>query len=789
MIDDGLVSLRPDRSGLLRLDALRPVALRAGRLAEALFGAFEADVVVVRDGEVWRGKPMNARRDDRAAAEIAMAGESLVWLADTHSDAKWRQHPQTQGVAGVRFLASAPIVLKNGLRLGALRVFDTNPRVFDQALADGLTDLAAGVADECDRLISHETWAFRELFEQSPGFMAVLDGPGLVFQMANPAYIALMGQRPLIGLPARQAMPEIPGRGLLDIMDAVFRTGSPYVGQGLPIVLKSRRGRLETRHVDVVIQPILNVAGEVSSIFMQGNDVTHEQEMVMALQASRTDLERALLANQAIFDHSLDVICTFDADGVFTQVSRHAEDVWGYRPEELIGLPFIDFVHPDDRGATMLVNQLIVDGTPTNSFQNRYLHKDGSVVPIAWSASFSKQLNAMICIARDRRESLAAEERLRQAQKLDAVGRLTGGLAHDFNNLLTVIIGGADSLVDEHRDNPAVRELAEMIRAAGERGSDLTHQLLAFAGRQPLEPRSVRVGDLLTGMERLLRRTLGEDVELRVVTQDSQAWSTMVDPTQLEAAVLNLAINARHAMPSGGKLTIETANVVLDGLYCAVNDIAVGDYLMVAVTDNGEGMSAETAAQAFEPFFTTKPLGKGTGLGLSMVHGFVRQSRGNIKIYSEIGIGTTVKLYLPRGDGAGVSGDADFNEDRLPGGTEHILLVEDDDLLRGHACKQLQSLGYRVSVAASGTQALALIPALGDFDLLFTDVVMPDGMNGRELADRVRALKPETTVLYTSGYSENAIVHHGRLDAGVDLLNKPYRKRELAFKVRKVLAD
>jgi PAS domain S-box-containing protein len=789
MIDDGLVALRPDRSGLLRLDALRPVALRAGRLAEALFGALEADVVIVRDGSVWRGKPTDERRDDRAAAEIAMAGEKFVWLADTHSHPKWRQHPQTQGVGGVRFFARAPIVLKNGERLGALRVFDTKPRPFDAILAERLKDLAAGVADECDRLISHETWTFRELFEQSPGFMAVLDGPDLVFQMANPAYIALMGQRSLIGLPARRAIPVGPGQGLLDIMDAVFRTGSPYVGQGLPIVLERRRGHLETRHVDVVIQPILDVAGAVSSIFMQGNDVTHEREMVEALQVSRTELVRALASNQAIFDHSLDVICTIDAAGVFTQVSRHAQDVWGYAADELIGLPFLDFVHPDDREASMsLADQIVTGGKPVHSFRNRYLHKDGSVVPIAWSATWSDEQNALICIARDMRESVAAEEKLRQAQKLEGMGQLTGGVAHDFNNLLTVIIGGADSLVDENRDNPAVRELAEMIRSAGERGADLTRQLLAFSGRQPLEPRSVRVGDLLTGMARLLRRTLGEDIELRL-TLDERAWTTMIDPAQLEVAVLNLAINARHAMPSGGKLIIETANVTLDKAYCAANDIAVGDYLMVAVTDNGEGMSPETAAKAFEPFFTTKPTGKGTGLGLSMVHGFVRQSKGNIKIYSELGFGTTIKLYLPRGDGDGVSGDAESDEDRLPGGTEHILLVEDDDLVRGHARKQLQSLGYRVSVAASGPQALELIPTVGDFDLLFTDVVMPDGMNGRELADRVRALKPGTKALYTSGYSENAIIHHGRLDAGVELLNKPYRKRELAFKVRKVLDD
>jgi nitrogen-specific signal transduction histidine kinase/CheY-like chemotaxis protein len=385
------------------------------------------------------------------------------------------------------------------------------------------------------------------------------------------------------------------------------------------------------------------------------------------------------------------------------------------------------------------------------------------------------------------RESIASEEKLRQAQKLEAVGRLTGGVAHDFNNLLTVIIGGAEALADENRDNLAVRELAAMIGAAGERGAELTRQLLAFARRQPLEPRALQVNDLLTGMGTLLRQTLGEDVELRVA-RDDHAWRTLADPTQLELAVLNLAINARHAMPLGGKLTIETANVTLDRTYCEANeDLAVGDYLMIAVTDNGEGMSTETARQAFEPFFTTKATGKGTGLGLSMVHGFVKQSRGNIRIYSEIGVGTTIKIFLPRVDKAAGRPDAPPSDDGLPHGTEHILLVEDDDLLREHARKQLHSLGYRVSLAASGPKALEIIKTLGDFDLLFTDVVMPDGLNGRQLADIVQTMKPGMKVLYSSGYSEDAIVHHGRLDAGVDLLNKPYRKRELALKLRKVL--
>jgi PAS domain S-box-containing protein len=791
MDDDDVVSLRPDRSGRLRLDALRPVALRAGRLAEALFGAFEADVVVVMDGVVWRGKPSGEHHDDLAAAEVAMLGESFLWLADTHADARWRRHPQTQGENGVRFCASAPIVLQSGFRLGALRVFDNKPRAFNPELADRLKDLATVVADECERLVHHETWVLRELFERSPGFKAVFAGPDLIYQMVNPAYLALVGDHTLIGLAARAANPRATDPSLIGLIEEAFKTGRPYAGRGVRILAERQRGRLEPRYVDVVIQPIVDVAGRVTSIFLQGNDVTLERQSVEALQSSRKELEAALAANQAIFDHSVDVICTISAEGRFTQVSKHAVSVWGYTAEELIGVAFIDLVHPDDRDASLATaDQIVGDGKPVYAFRNRYLHKDGSTVPIAWSAAWSVQHNALICVARDMRESLAVEERLRQAQKMEAVGQLTGGVAHDFNNLLTVIIGGAETLVEENRNNASVEELAVMISKAGERGSRLTRQLLAFARRQPLEPRSVQVNALLAGMGELLRRTLGADVELHLA-RDDRAWRAMADTAQLELAVLNLAINARDAMPAGGKLTIETSNVSLDRAYCDANDgLAVGDYLMVAVTDNGEGMSAQTVSQAFDPFFTTKRTGKGTGLGLSMVHGFVKQSKGNIKIYSELGVGSTIRFYLPRADGDAISVDEPHGEeDRLPRGSEHIFLVEDDDLLREHARKQLHSLGYRVTVAANGPRALEMIDALGDFDLLFTDVVMPDGLNGRQLADRISALRPGLKVLFTSGYPESAIIHHGRLDVGVDLLSKPYRKRELALKVRKVLDE
>jgi PAS domain S-box-containing protein len=530
---------------------------------------------------------------------------------------------------------------------------------------------------------------------------------------------------------------------------------------------------------NVVVDPIRD-GGQIVGYAKITQNITARSDM-------REALCEAQAANQAIFDNSLDIICTITNEGLFKQVSRHAATVWGYCAQELIGRSYFSLVHPDDRESSAATAHQVLARGSAHSFRNRCIHKDGSIIPIAWSAAWSDHHGAAICIARDMRENAAIEETLRQAQRLEAVGRLTGGVAHDFNNLLTVIIGSAEMLLDENVGNLHIAELAQMIRSAGERGSELTSHLLSFARRQPLEPRAVQVNDLLKDMGPLLRRTLGDDVELRVV-RDDNAWPVMADPAQLESAVLNLSLNARDAMPSGGKLTIETLNVFLDQTYCDANhEVQVGDYLMVAVSDNGEGMSAPTIQQVFEPFFTTKAIGKGTGMGLSMVYGFAKQSKGNVKIYSELGFGTTIKLYLPRAD-LDLRAEARVLDDEgLPVGTEHILLVEDDEPLREHAREQLQRLGYRVSVAPSGQKALELLKFFGDFDLLFTDVVMPGGLNGRQLADRIRTFRPELKVLFTSGYTEDALVHNGRLDEGVDLLNKPYRKRDLALKLRKVL--
>jgi nitrogen-specific signal transduction histidine kinase len=394
---------------------------------------------------------------------------------------------------------------------------------------------------------------------------------------------------------------------------------------------------------------------------------------------------------------------------------------------------------------------------------------------------------AAVALQAQRSDIEALHARLLQSQRLEAVGQLTGGVAHDFNNLLTVVLGNADRLAGTDMGEAQRRQALDMLTRAAERGAVLTHQLLAFSRQQPLAPSEVDVNQLVAGLEPMLRRTLGEHIEIAFV-RGAELWPAMVDPTQLESALLNLCLNARDAMPRGGRLTLETANVTLDAHYADRHgDVTPGQYTMLAVADTGVGIDPAHLRRVFEPFFTTKEKGKGTGLGLAMVYGTLKQSGGHVDIDSEPGRGTTVKLYLPR-----AVGPRAMNEPALPptgprGGTETVLLVEDDEPVRLLASLELRAMGYQVLEATSGAEALRFIERGDGIDLLFTDIVMPGGMSGRELADAATARRPGLRVLFTSGYTDDAIVHHGRLDPGVQLLPKPYRRDELARAVRQAL--
>ncbi len=409
---------------------------------------------------------------------------------------------------------------------------------------------------------------------------------------------------------------------------------------------------------------------------------------------------------------------------------------------------------------------------------------DGSVIEIFHNPAPDGGFVTTFADVTDQRLSEAVQ---RQAQKMESLGQLTGGIAHDFNNLLTIIVGNLDLLRLRFVNDTKAARHVEMALMGADRGAKLTHQLLAFARKQPLEPRPVNLAQLLPDLTDMLRRTLGELIEIEVIGAPG-LWNVSIDPHQFESAVLNLTINARDAMAEGGKLTLEMANVRLDDTYAAHHDeVKAGQYVVFGVTDTGAGMAPEIVARAFDPFFTTKGDG-GTGLGLSMVFGFVKQSGGHVKIYSEPGHGTTIKLYLPRtNDEISESYDRVLTDDIT--GTETVLVVEDEEPVRVTVSALISGLGYRVLEASNGASALSILESNERIDLLFTDVIMPGPVSTRLLAQRARELRPMLKVLFTSGYTENTIVHNGRLDMDVQLISKPYGREQLALKLRSVLSQ
>jgi PAS domain S-box-containing protein len=538
----------------------------------------------------------------------------------------------------------------------------------------------------------------------------------------------------------------------------------------------------EGRQVDVSlgISPIRSATGEIVGASMTARDIGESKRTQKALNQEIEERQR-------IFETSQDLILVTDSAGNFVQVSPSSMIILGYTPAEMIGHSAIEFIHPDDLETTRDEMRSARRGQQTRNFETRYVHKNGQAVMLTWMGAWSEPVRRHFFVGRDMTEKLAAEAQFRQAQKMEAIGQLTGGVAHDFNNILTVITGTIGILNDAIADKPQLVTIAKMIDEAAERGAGLTRHLLAFARKQPLQPREVDVNALVLETAKLLQPTLGEQIEVAPLLA-ADAWTALVDPSQLATAVLNLALNARDAMPGGGKLTIETNNIYLDEAYASMHsEVTVGNYVMIAVSDTGSGISPANLEKVFDPFFTTKGVGKGTGLGLSMVFGFVKQSGGHIKIYSEEGHGTSVKIYLPRATGLDDTAAEALISSEVKGGKEIVLVVEDDSLVRKYVITQIDSLGYTTLEATNAAEALELIGNGNTVDLLFTDVIMPGSMNGRQLVDEALKRRPSLKTLFTSGYTENAIVHHGRLDSGVLLLAKPYRKSDLARMIRLAL--
>jgi len=516
--------------------------------------------------------------------------------------------------------------------------------------------------------------------------------------------------------------------------------------------------------------------------------VAADKRGTATISSSERERDAVRSINQRIFDTSADLILVVDKYGEFLRVSPSAHAILGYRPEEMVGHNGKEFVYADDLESVRNEMRLARHGGLSRNFPCRYTHRDGHPVMLSWTGVWSQPDSQYFFIGRDMTDRIALESQLRQSQKMEAVGQLTGGVAHDFNNLLTVIIGMTELLSDAIGDNPLLAPTVRAIDEAASRGAQLTQRMLAFARKQPLQARNIDLNEIVTRASGMLQRTLGEDIHIKLAL-DAALWPALADPSQIEDVILNLAVNARDAMPNGGDLLIETANTHLDDHYAAQNlEVLPGDYVSVVVSDSGSGMPPDVVERVFEPFFTTKEVGKGTGLGLSMVYGFVKQSRGHVKVYSEVGHGTSIKLYLPRaemvgGEGAQSAGRAAAN----PGGDESILVVEDSATVRSMSAGILRALGYRVREAEDGPSALAILKEAVEIDLLFTDLIMPNGIDGQELWRQARALRPGLKVLFTSGYSEQFLKGRGATEAGAPLLNKPYRTRALAEAIRAAL--
>ncbi len=511
--------------------------------------------------------------------------------------------------------------------------------------------------------------------------------------------------------------------------------------------------------------------------------------------------EAALRESEERYRHLIELSpngILLDTQGQISFVNTDGAEFLGAgHPEQLLGRPTLDIVHPDDREITgEMIRQVREEGRTVPLIEEKLLRLDGAVIEAeVMAAPFTSEGKPAVQVvfrdvtARKRAEEALreSEEQLRLSQRLEAIGRLASGIAHDFNNLLTVIGGYSELLLHQLDQNNPMSQIVEEIRKAGDHAASLTRQLLAFSRKQVLQPKVLDLNSVVTEMEMMLRRLIGEDIELITVLSPNAARIN-ADPGQIEQVLMNLVVNARDAMPQGGKLIIRTDNVELTEGY-ASQHIAVrpGRYVMLAVSDTGTGIDAETQKRIFEPFFTTKKIGKGTGLGLSTVYGIIKQSGGNIWVYSEVGRGTTFKIYLPLVDEEAESIQPRATDATPPRGTETVLLVEDEEMVRRMTRGMLEMNGYTVIEAANGEEALAVCERHhGPFHLLLTDVVMPQ-MSGRELAQAIATLHPEMRVLYMSGYTDDAILHHGALDPGTVLLEKPFTSSALARKVREVL--
>jgi PAS domain S-box-containing protein len=660
------------------------------------------------------------------------------------------------------------------------------------------------------RRATEERQRLAELFEQTPSFMAMLRGPNHVFELVNPGYLRLVGGRSLLGRKVAEALPDAASQGFVGLLDLVYASGQPYVASATPFAMQvAPDAPVSQRYLDFVYQPIRDDAGRVAGIFVEGTDVTERALAEKALRASEirlrainSDLEQQVAQRMhgraRTWQLTTDIMGVLNAEGIFELSNPAWQRVLGWPEETIASTPFFDFLHPDDLERNRRAFSRALElGEPALSFENRYRHADGGYRWLSWVAI--PEDDKIYCSARDvtaekqAAESLArTEAALRQAQKMEAVGQLTGGIAHDFNNLLGGIMGALE-VAQMKLEQGKIEDLPRLLEigdTAVRRAASLTQRLLAFSRQQTLDPRPTDINRLVAGMEELIRRTIGPPVQLEVVEADT-LWLCRVDPPQLENALLNLCINARDAMPDGGHLTIETANRTLDDpAAAAAFDLQPGEYVSLRVTDTGSGMTPEVIARVFDPFFTTKPIGQGTGLGLSMIYGFARQSGGQVRIHSKPGKGSAFTIYLPRHLEAPHEAEPS-QPGRLPAATprrETVLVVEDEPSIRELVCELLTESGFRTLHAADGSAGLRILQSAATIDLLITDVGLPGTLNGRQMTDAARTVRPGLKVLFMTGYAEHSVVGNGHLEPGMHILTKPFSLDVLRRKIHDILS-
>jgi len=575
-------------------------------------------------------------------------------------------------------------------------------------------------------------------------------------------------------------------------------TGLGFSHNYVELMVK-RHERLEKTFWNISAAPIVGEDGSVVGLFNQGQEITEQVRKDREVQTAQATLVRTVdertRDRNRLWELSADIMLRCGFDGLINTVNPAWHDVLGLDENELVGANLLDHIHPDDVERTANAARMLAEGGSLTRFDNRYRHKNGSYRWISWSirpdAESIYAVGRDVTAEKEQAEALlSAEDALRQAQKMEAVGQLTGGLAHDFNNLLAGIQGSLDMIAQRIGQGRYgdIKRYVDVGSDAAKRAASLTHRLLAFSRQQTLDPKPTDVNRLVRGMEDLVRRTVGPAVQVEAHGPDD-LWHALVDPSQLENSLLNLCINARDAMPEGGHIRIATANHWLDGEAAEADDLPAGEYLSLSVQDTGTGIAPEVIARVFEPFFTTKQVGEGTGLGLSMVYGFAKQSGGHVRIYSEPGVGTTVCIYLPRHDGVADAGDTGQKTSTVARDVRSatVLVVDDEPSVRLLIADILADLGCTVLQAGDSAAGLAVLESGAPIDLLVSDIGLPGGMNGRQMAERGMRIKPRLRVLFLTGYAEAAVLGNGKLAEGMAVMTKPFDIDELSERVAEML--